>query len=392
MDDRRARWAATAALAFFVVIGALSSTRPVWVVAVAVVVAVGASLLMTSTGWPLLVWAFVAAAAVGVLCGGTAANIGWFALCVLAGWCVFGGSVLLGVVFGAVAIIGIVVQWTQARADAGWASWIAGVVFTVAVCAMGRRQAALVEQLRAAQAGLADQARADERAHIARELHDVIAHSLTVSLLHVTGARLAVEEDPHEAGAALAEAERLGRQSLTEVRRTVGLLRDAGVSELDPLPGAERLPELIEGFNRAGARIEYRTRGDVSRLGATLGLTVYRITQEALTNAARHAPTGRVSVELAVTETQTRLQVQSTGPAGAATPGRGSGHGPGRAMGSGLGPGMGSGLGIVSMTERAESVGGTLVAGPVESGWQVSAHLPGPAQDQPAGPSVPARP
>ena len=89
-----------------------------------------------------------------------------------------------------------------------------------------RHELELVEQLRAAQAGLAERARAEERNRIARELHDVIAHTLTVSLLHVTSARLAVEHDPADAGRALAEAERLGRESLTEVRTTIGLLHD----------------------------------------------------------------------------------------------------------------------------------------------------------------------
>src|SRR6202042_377026 len=98
---------------------------------------------------------------------------------------------------------------------------------TVALFGAGliQRQLVLVEQLRAAQAGLAERSRAAERHRIARELHDVIAHSLTVSLLHVTSARLAVEHDPADAARALAEAERLGRESLAEGRMTGGMLR-----------------------------------------------------------------------------------------------------------------------------------------------------------------------
>ena len=88
-----------------------------------------------------------------------------------------------------------------------------------------RRQRDLLVQLREAQAGLAQRAQAEERNRIAREMHDVIAHSLTVSLLHVSSARLALADDPDEAARALAEAERLGRESLDEVRHAVGLMR-----------------------------------------------------------------------------------------------------------------------------------------------------------------------
>ncbi len=109
--------------------------------------------------------------------------------------------------------------------DAGWTPWVAGVAISAGGAALIVRQQELVIQLRAAQAGLAERSRAEERNRIARDLHDVIAHSLTVSLLHISSARLAVSEDPGDAERALAEAERLGRQSLEEVRSIVGLMR-----------------------------------------------------------------------------------------------------------------------------------------------------------------------
>ncbi|MGI8751611.1 MAG: histidine kinase [Acidimicrobiales bacterium] len=99
-----------------------------------------------------------------------------------------------------------------------------GTALTVLASMLLRHELDLVSQLRAAQAGLAGRARAEERNRIARELHDVIAHTLTISLLHVTSARLAVEFDPDDAARALAEAERLGRDSLEEVRAALGLL------------------------------------------------------------------------------------------------------------------------------------------------------------------------
>src|ERR1700712_1636431 len=100
-----------------------------------------------------------------------------------------------------------------------------GVSLTIAATALIRHQLTLVAQLQAMQADLDRRSRAEERNRIARELHDVIAHSLTVTLLHVSSARLAVEHDPQDAVRALLEAERLGRESLAEVRATVGLLR-----------------------------------------------------------------------------------------------------------------------------------------------------------------------
>ena len=112
--------------------------------------------------------------------------------------------------------------------DPGWGAWTAGVSFTVLAALLIRHQLTLVEQMRGLQADLAQRSRAEERNRIARDLHDVIAHSLTVSLLHVSSARLAVEHDPEDAARALADAERLTRQSLADVRATVGLLRATG--------------------------------------------------------------------------------------------------------------------------------------------------------------------
>ena len=116
----------------------------------------------------------------------------------------------------------LVGQWVNQTDEPGWASWIAGTVFTVTACIFDQRQRSLLAQLHEAQAGLADRARADERNRIAGEMHDVIGHALTVSLLHVSSARLALDDDPAEAKESLAEAERLAQQSLAEVRAAVG--------------------------------------------------------------------------------------------------------------------------------------------------------------------------
>ena len=170
--------------------------------------------------------AVLAAAGVAVVGHGSASCVGWFGLCTLASW-VAGTEAPAdpGRVLGGVAGV-LVVELTAIEHDSGWAAWIAGTTLSVGASVFARRQHILVTQLRDAQAGLAARAQAEERNRIARELHDVIAHSLTVSLLHVSSARLAVADAPEDAARSLAEAERLGRASLDEVRHAVGLLRD----------------------------------------------------------------------------------------------------------------------------------------------------------------------
>ena len=151
------------------------------------------------------------------------------------------------------------VEWLWIKPDPGWGAWMAGSTFTVLFCLLIRHQIDLVAQLRAAQAGLAEQARTQERNRIARELHDVIGHTLVVSLLHVQSARLAVEHDPADAARALAEAERLGRECLAEVRMTVGMLREdeppaTGEAAMAPLPG-------VDGAARPGGAVPVGGRG-----------------------------------------------------------------------------------------------------------------------------------
>src|SRR5262249_6713125 len=153
-------------------------------------------------------------------------------------------------------------------------------------CAFSRRQRDLMEQLRDAQAELAVRARADERNRIAGELHDVIGHALTVSLLHISGAQLALNDDPEAARASLAAAERLARTSLGDVRAAVGVMRAGQSGDMVPVPTAADIAQLVESFRRAGTPIELDVRGDLGGLNATSGLAVYRIVQESLTNAA----------------------------------------------------------------------------------------------------------
>jgi signal transduction histidine kinase len=299
-------------------------------------------------------YAAVATAGIVVLGNADAHDIVWFALVVLAAWCVLSGGIIVGVTYGCSTLLVFGAEWLWAVRDPGWAPWSAGLTFTVLATMLIRHEFVLVERLKVAQVDLAERSRTEERGRIARELHDVIAHGLTVSLLHVTAARLAVEHDPADAARALAEAERLGRQSLAEVRITMGLLRPPGAAGIaPPVPALEQVPRLVERLREAGADITFFVDGDLDALAATTGSTVYRIVQEALTNATKHAPGAEVSVRLVAVGPHLEVCVDSAGP-----------------------PGHGSGMGLESMHERARALGGTCTAGPGGSGWLVHATLP----------------
>jgi len=356
----RTRWAALAVFAVVTAAGAswLNPSAPVAVAGA--VVAVGAAVPLV-LGWrPVLAYAAVATAGIAMLGHGMSSNVGWFTVCLLACWCVLAGRRFEAVAYWAGTMLLFAAEWLWVRSDPGWGAWLAGVTLATAFSVLIRHDRDLLRRLRLAQAGLAEQARAQERNRIARELHDVIGHTLTVSLLHVQSARLAVEHDPADAGRALAEAERLGRECLAEVRTAVGMLREDDAADRSaPLPGASGLPALVEQFRAAGADVTLTVEGDVAGLPATTGLAAYRIAQEALTNAAKHAPGAPTEVRLQVAPSEATLTADTR-----AVPGRGTGAD------------AGPGLGMVSMRERAESVGGSCEAGPGGRGWLVRARLP----------------
>lgn len=361
MTERAGRLAAPAAIVLFVVIGIIGSDQRPSVAVIAGVITVGTCILLAAAsvrGWLLVGGLAVAAAGITIICNASSSNLGWFGMCVLAGWCALRAPALHAIVLAVGIVIVQCVEWLVVNDDAGGGAWAAGTTFTVIVCILTRRQGELIDQLRAAQAGLAERSRAEERNRIAGEMHDVIGHALTVSLLHVTSARLALDEDPDEARASLAEAERLGQQSLAEVRQAVGLLREQGTRTTAPKPDAGQVPELVESFHRAGLDVSLEIEGDLGTLTAAAGLTVYRIVQEALTNVARHTPSARGVIRLQALPDQTKLTIEDDGGGKAA---RG---------------GDGTGVGVINMRERAEAAGGRLRAGPTSAGWQVEAVLP----------------
>lgn len=311
---------------------------------------------------PQLAVALMLLAGVGTAlnAGGSAGGIGYFGLCALALLSVLVSGWQRGAVFTLAALALLAERLVASSFNVGWLPWIGGVIVSACGAAVICHEQGLLAQLRAAQADLAERSRAEERARIARDLHDVIAHSLTVSLMHIAGARLAIEHDPADASRALAEAERLGRESLDEVRSIVGLMRtDSGPegSALAPTPGLSRLDELVQRFRTAGAEISFEPDDRLGAVPATVGTTAYRIAQEALTNAAKHAPGSPVLVRIASGGDRLELSVESGGP-----------------------PGDGHGHGLETMRERAEAVGGSFAAGPADLGggigWRVRASLP----------------
>jgi signal transduction histidine kinase len=204
-----------------------------------------------------------------------------------------------------------------------------------------------------------EQAAMEERARIARELHDVVAHHVSSIAIQADTARLTTPDMPGEGGRRLEAIGQTARDALTEMRRVLGVLRtdsDDG-AELAPQPGLEHLSELLDTARAAGTRVRLILEGQVLPLPPGVELTAYRIVQEALTNARRHAPGAAVDVELRYTADGLHLRVRDNGP-GPADPDA-DGHG------------------LLGMRERAAMVGGSLRAGPAPGGgFAVEADLP----------------
>ncbi len=245
--------------------------------------------------------------------------------------------------------------------------WCIGISLGLAFGHSSRCQAEALERLKEAQQSLAEQAAADERRRVAREVHDVIAHTLAVTMLHLTGARLALAEgDDEEALRGLQDAERLGRDSLAGLRRSVGLLTTSESATASPAPSAADVPQLIAQYRAAGVDVALTVQGAPETLPPEVGLAVFRVAQESLANAVRPAPGSRVHVELDA-RGPVRLLVEDHG-------------GDGTSAG-----GPATGVGVPGMQERAALLGGTLHAGPSRGGWRVELVAPLGAAAVPVG-------
>ncbi len=214
-------------------------------------------------------------------------------------------------------------------------------------------------------------ASAAERALIAREMHDIVAHSLSVMVALADGAGAALTRSPTSAQAAIDQLSETGRAALADMRRVLGVLREDD-AQFGPTPGETDLDELVGRFRLAGMHVQLSVSGDQLPSDTGLQLAVYRIVQESLTNSLRHAQAGHVSVSIARTDQAVVVEVADDGGAGTPRSGRVAERGGGR--------------GVIGMRERATIYGGTVEAGPHASGWRVRAVLPweAPAKDQPA--------
>jgi signal transduction histidine kinase len=203
-------------------------------------------------------------------------------------------------------------------------------------------------------------AAAAERARIARELHDVVSHSLAVVIAQADGGRYAAEQDPRAATAALHTIATTAREAQAEMRRALGVLGERPDDPLRPEPGVDDLGTLVERSREAGLRVELAEEGSRRPLAPAAALAVYRVAQEALTNVLKHAGAGATAtVALGWEPDLVTLVVRDDG-AGIADAG-GDGHG----------------RGLAGMRERVESRGGTLRAGPLPGGgFEVRAAIP----------------
>ncbi|WP_148061553.1 sensor histidine kinase [Cellulomonas sp. PhB143] len=215
----------------------------------------------------------------------------------------------------------------------------------------------------------AELAAAGERARIAREMHDVVAHSLTVMVALADGAKALGRSDPDLAARALDELSETGRTALTDVRRVLGVLRapDGEAAPLAPTGAPGSLDDVVQTFRTAGLPVRLTRSGPVRELDDGVRLAAHRIVTESLTNVLRYAPLApRVEVSLAVRAGGTELEIVVANVAGAPAS---DGAAAGRST-------IGSGRGIAGMRERAAVHAGTVEAGPIPGGWRVRAVLP----------------
>ena len=249
---------------------------------------------------------------------------------------------------------------------------LSGISVLLAVLAIGalalgdarrlRREAIAerdVSRQQAAEA-LHDQAAMEERALIARELHDVVAHHVSKIAVQAEAARLTTPDLPDEGQERFGEIAASARDALSEMRQLLGVLREdaGGGGERAPQPGLADLQGLVDDARATGTDVRFRLQGAVVPLAPGADLAAYRIVQEALTNARRHAPGAAVEIDLRYEPDALHLRVRDEGP------------GP-------SGDDRSDGNGLLGMRERAEIVGGTLRAGAAsEGGFEVDTTLP----------------
>ncbi len=263
-----------------------------------------------------------------------------------------------GIAFAVAVFLPIGVAHDLRTVDYGMGATFADAIFFGVAIAAGRLvRARTMRGLR--YAGEATEARAalgTERARIARELHDIVAHSVSVMVVQATSAGpRAADAESRESFAAIETA---GRQALVELRRLLGVLRseDGEATQLAPQPGLDELPTLVDQVRSVGQPVELVVTGDRRELPAGVELSAYRVVQEGLTNAVKHAAGARTTVSVRYGDRDLEVEVTDRGGAGGAT--------------------TGSGRGLAGLRERVALYEGTLEAVPDGRGFRVRATLP----------------
>lgn len=340
----------------------LSISRPGWSIALFTAGALTLPLMVVpelaiQSPWPWSVPALlVFVLFVGVVTFLHGARLGAFAL-------------LLGTIVSLLApvlrpdMVALPVSSASATADLIVTTAVASAMFLIAALVAGRVKVA-AELTREKEHSALEEARralVEERTRIARELHDVVAHSMSVIQVQASTARYRIPDLSDAATAEFDDIAATARSSLTEMRRMLGVLRtEDQTAELAPQQGIEDIPALVDSIRRAGVEVGLVLEGGEAAATATpaVQIAAFRIVQEALSNAVRHAPGARIAVRLHADARSIRLRVHNTAPP----------RSPER---------LGGGYGLRGMRERAELLGGSLSAGPSDDdGWNVDAVLP----------------
>jgi signal transduction histidine kinase len=268
----------------------------------------------------------------------------------------------LGITFAAVGLVANRLP-NQGVGDYIWPMVLLGGCWAAGYFLASRSQqlAEAAERVRAAERAREEEARsavAEERARIARELHDVVGHSVSVMTVQASAARRLLRPDQEREREALLVVEQTGREALAEMRRLVGVLRrPEEAPALAPQPSLKHVEKLVAQAREAGLPVELRVEGDPVPLSAGLDLTAYRLVQEGLTNAVKHARARQAEVLVRYGDGHVEITVSDDGNGG--------------------GDGDGSGHGLVGMRERVSVYGGELEAGPrAEGGYALRARLP----------------
>ncbi|MEV7086065.1 sensor histidine kinase [Streptomyces sp. NPDC093085] len=380
-ESGRLPWASTVLLTVFVLVGTAFAARqqpervPLDLLGRLPLI-VGGALLLIRHRHPVVAVAGVSAAVLGYLAGGYAYGPVFLLVAVACFAAIAAGHRkaawwAVGLLWLGHLLIGHwLYRWLPPPGDhaAPWGQELVISAFVLALCAGAELARVRREQWarRGAERAAAERRRRDEeRLRIARELHDVLAHSLSVINVQAGMGLALLDTDPEQARSALTTVKAASKEALGEVRQVLDTLRTPGDAPRAPAPGLDRLSELAEQAASAGLAVEIRRTGTPAPLPPGADLAAFRIVQEALTNVVRHSGARTATVRVGYAAGRLDLLVDDPGPATGGDAG-------------------GSGNGLVGMGERAAGLGGTIEAGPLpDGGFRVRAALPLTTEETP---------